>query len=231
MRTPASRVPKEGCGRLLCEVAGAGEFPNEGETDVTDSPAMPPADVERDLLDGIRAGDEQAAAAFDRRFRGRLLRAAQRRGIDAANAEDIVQETLLAAVLQISEHKFEGRVPVGAWVWGIFEKRLADRTRRDLRRQATFVPMGISELATGMTHGAAPDRGLHIADLRRRVRQVFSGLTPRQQMVLLMSVQGGLPTREIARILKLGQKTTEAALTAARKQFARLLGGGDEEKK
>jgi RNA polymerase sigma factor (sigma-70 family) len=67
-----------------------------------------------------------------------------------------------------------------------------------------------------------PDAGLEESHLRDRVRLTLKELPPRERMVLLLKVQRDLPAREIARILKLGNKTTEAALTAAKKHFARL---------
>jgi RNA polymerase sigma factor (sigma-70 family) len=195
---------------------------------VTDSPMTPQTDVDRDLIDGIRAADEDAMAAFDQRFRGRLLGAAQRRGMDLASAEDIVQETLLAAIVQITEDKFQERSPLGAWVWSIFDRRRADRARQDKRRNATFVPLGLGEAPPSLTRLSTPDEALAVHELKWRVREIFGALTPRERMVLLLSAQRGLTAWEIARLLKLGKKTTEAALTAARKRFARLWHEGEE---
>jgi RNA polymerase sigma-70 factor (ECF subfamily) len=196
---------------------------------VTDPPASPDASLlrdQRDLLDGIRVGDDEALTAFDRLFRTRLIGAACRRGMDRQTAEDVVQETLLAAIVQIADGRFEERASLGAWVWAIFLRRFADMARQDARRAARFTELGPGEpsTASSLIPMRQPDAGLEESHLRERVRLTLQELSPRERMVLLLKVQRKLPAREIARILKLGTKTTEAALTAAKKRFAGLWG-------
>lgn len=61
-----------------------------------------------------------------------LLRFAARRVRDAALAEDMVQETLLAALQ--SADAFEQRSTLRTWLTGILQRRIADALRRALRQ-------------------------------------------------------------------------------------------------
>ncbi|MBX3604799.1 MAG: sigma-70 family RNA polymerase sigma factor [Piscinibacter sp.] len=66
-----------------------------------------------------------------------LLRMAARRVPDAALAEDLVQETLLAALQGAAP--FEARAALRTWLTGILLRRCADQARRTARRGDRFV--------------------------------------------------------------------------------------------
>ena len=50
---------------------------------------------------------------------------------DSHKAEDVVQETFLAAVKALD--KFDGRVPVKFWLRGIMKNKIVDSIKRDMR--------------------------------------------------------------------------------------------------
>lgn len=56
----------------------------------------------------------------------------------------------------------------------------------------------------------------------------MQALPPRERLVLLLNVQSGRPCREIAQLLKLGVKVTEALLTSAKKRFRANLAAAQE---
>jgi RNA polymerase sigma factor (sigma-70 family) len=180
---------------------------------------------DRELLEGIASQNEQAIRAFDERFRLRLLLFARRRGLRREDAEDTVQETLIAALRQIQTGAFTGGVPLSAFVNGIFVRRCADTRRRNARRGRLLADSNdiadIEQVPANTERRSAPE-------VIARVREVLSALTPRERLVLLLNQQQGLKAREIAPLLRLGVKTTEATLTRARKRFREMILGDEE---
>src|SRR5688572_30115016 len=67
------------------------------------------------------------------RFRGYLTRYALLQLRDQSAAEDVVQETLLAAIQGGS--RFSGKSTVKTWLTGILKHKIIDQLRRQLREQ------------------------------------------------------------------------------------------------
>jgi RNA polymerase sigma-70 factor (ECF subfamily) len=78
---------------------------------------------------------EPSAVSFDEveRFRGYLMRYALLQLRDSTAAEDVVQETLLAA-LEGSD-RFSGRSTIKTWLTGILKHKIIDQLRRKSREQ------------------------------------------------------------------------------------------------
>jgi RNA polymerase sigma factor (sigma-70 family) len=182
-------------------------------------------DVEADraLLEGIRANNEEALLTFDRRFRGPLLSVARKRGLSVHDAEDAVQETLLAAIAQIRDGRFEGRCSLGAWIGTIFRNHVYDAFRKGARDAKAFVSLEASESAGALAMHADRTLPTELDHTRTCVRECLAALPARERLVLLLNVQHGLRAREIAPLLRLGTKLTESILTAAKKRFREHL--------
>ncbi|MFT3953783.1 MAG: sigma-70 family RNA polymerase sigma factor [Piscinibacter sp.] len=86
-------------------------------------------------LPSIPALDDTSAAGFAdtvSSHRSYLIRFASRRLRDAALVEDVVQETLLAALQ--AQASFDGRASLRTWMTGILLRRIADSVRGQRRR-------------------------------------------------------------------------------------------------
>ncbi|HJU48277.1 MAG TPA: sigma-70 family RNA polymerase sigma factor [Gaiellaceae bacterium] len=89
---------------------------------------------ERALVRGAQQGDALALEALFRLHWPRAHRAAYLVVHDAAAAEDIAQESFLAAVRALD--RFDRRRPFGPWLHRIVVNRAIDHARaRDLRRE------------------------------------------------------------------------------------------------
>jgi RNA polymerase sigma-70 factor, ECF subfamily len=82
------------------------------------------------LLAALRRGDETAFMSLVERYQGMLLRLA-RAYVDAAAAEEVVQETWLAVLQGLS--RFEGRSALKTWIFRILVNRAKTRAERDGR--------------------------------------------------------------------------------------------------
>src|SRR5690348_4275698 len=96
-------------------------------------------DRESHWADLMRSGIGGDGAAYERLLKDLtpVLRSATRRGlmrggITDADAEDIVQETLLA--IHLKRHTWRVEDPIGPWIWAIARNKLVDALRRRGRR-------------------------------------------------------------------------------------------------
>src|SRR5262245_58736789 len=100
-----------------------------------------------ELSSRIRSGEAEAEAEFVRRYEPGLLAIARvRTGRDLA--EDVVQETLATAVLNLRRGAWRGEAPLAAYLATI------------LRRRITRLRLGASVMASGDPVEELPDRGI-----------------------------------------------------------------------
>lgn len=93
---------------------------------------------EDDLVHRARAGDSDAFAALAERFRSELQLHCYRIVGSVQDAEDLVQETLLAAWRGLDG--FEGRTSVRAWLYRIATNRSLNAVRARARRPPEAPP-------------------------------------------------------------------------------------------
>jgi RNA polymerase sigma-70 factor (ECF subfamily) len=99
---------------------------------------MTPVTVDDDLLDRARAGDEDAFRALTDPYRRELQVHCYRILGSLQDAEDLVQETLLAAWQGLPG--FEGRASLRAWLYRIATNRCLNALRDRGRRPSTLLP-------------------------------------------------------------------------------------------
>ena len=141
-------------------------------------------------------------------MRAYLLRYAslQLRNPDAA--EDVVQETLLAALA--AERSFEGRANLRTWVTGILKHKIIDTIRRESRERPldeSDEERGASDF-DGLWHEHSepwqdPDGALHQTQFLRALEACLAGLPARTSRVFLMREHMGMETAEICKELGL----------------------------
>ncbi len=142
-------------------------------------------------------------------------------GGDAVIAEDLTQQTFIAAIDR--RWQFDGRSDVVTWLCGIARHKLADHFRameRDEQRQLRMQVRQIELDDTGGPGDAIEDRSL-IADAMR-------SLPASQRAVLVFVVLDDLPVREAARLLGRSRSATESLLFRARESFRRAYGGREQ---
>jgi RNA polymerase sigma-70 factor (ECF subfamily) len=152
---------------------------------------------ERALVAGARRGDEAAFEALFRLHWPRAYRAAYLVVHDAAAAEDIAQESFLAAVRALD--RFDRRRPFGPWLHRIVVNRAIDWARaRSLRGEVELaVEPAVDAAANGF------DRTL-VAALRQ--------LPPDQRAVVVLRHLLEYTPGEIARLLGVPRGTVNSRL-------------------
>ena len=168
------------------------------------------------VLAVLRVEDAQTQEDLVREFSPRLVGLARLRGFSVADAEEIAQDTLSAALAQLRQGRFEGRSQLSSWVHAIFKRRAADRHRSNVRRHPESVSLEVladsgRELPDGLTREEEATA--------LRVQGALAQLNREHRVVLLLNLQEGHSAKDLARILRRHHKTVEAMVTTAKKAF------------
>ncbi len=157
-------------------------------------------------------------AGFESWYRRTLPRVysylVSRGGGDVALAEELTQQTFIAAIDQRS--RYDGRSDTITWLCGIARHKLADHFRaieRDERRQMRMEVRQI-EFSQGPRADLGPEDRTVIAEILR-------SLPASQRAVLVFVALDDLPVAEAARLLGKSRGATESLLFRAREAFRR----------
>ena len=166
---------------------------------------------EASLIRQARAGSADAIESLVRRHWDSAHRAAFLIVHDAAAAEDIAQEAMLAAVRSIDG--FDRRRPFRPWLHRIVVNRSLDWLRARARRPE------VSADLVGETEGAAAGSDALSDELMRALGQ----LDPDQRALIVMRHLLGYRSAELARMLDLPAGTVRTRLARAVTRLRELL--------
>jgi RNA polymerase sigma-70 factor (ECF subfamily) len=163
--------------------------------------------------------------------RGYLLRYARSKLRDAAIAEDVVHDTLLAALQSLD--RFEHRSALRTWLTAILANKITDAVRRDLRGAAVVDSASAHdgvELPTGdeaegdaeLTDWRDPERVLAGRQAADALLRRLNDMAPLAQRVFVLREVEGLSNGEAARELGL---TPERGALLLHRTRARLRQG------
>jgi RNA polymerase sigma-70 factor, ECF subfamily len=208
---------------------------------------MPGDELSEAPLARARAGDEAAFRELTEPHRRELQLHCYRILGSVQDAEDTVQETLLAAWRKLEA--FEGRASVRSWLYRIATNRCLDALRARSRRPQEVQAMDESPAPTGRTEAVwlepYPDVLLEgIADwtagpaVRYEAKEsielafivALQHLPPRQRAALVLRDVLGFRTAEVAAMLDTGELTIKGALQRARATLRTRLPATDRER-
>jgi RNA polymerase sigma-70 factor (ECF subfamily) len=160
--------------------------------------------------------------AFESWYRRTLPRVysylASRSGGDVALAEELAQQTFIAAIDQRS--RFDGRSDTITWLCGIARHKLADHFRRVERDEHRRMRLEVHELQ--LREGPPPRLEL---EERTAIADALASLPVNQRAVLVFVALDDLPVAEAARLLGKSRGATESLLVRARESFRRAYHG------
>lgn len=161
------------------------------------------------------SGDAGAYRLFLRAVTPHLRAMARRRGAlfggSAADAEDVVQEVLLA--IHLKRGSWDQSRPIGPWISVIVRNKMIDA----LRRRGRHVDVPIEDVIDTLEAEATPD-GLEQRDVERLLSQLKA---QQRDIVRSISVEGG-SVRETATRLSMTEGAVRVALHRALKALAAL---------
>jgi RNA polymerase sigma factor (sigma-70 family) len=175
------------------------------------------------LLAGFRAREPETAAAFVRRFQGRLFGLALTIIGDRAEAEEAAQETFLRA-WRYADGYDPRRGPVATWLLAIGRNVAIDRAR--VRRTEPIDPCALLRLET-IDPDASPDELQIAADEAARLRAAIVTLALEQRRALVLAAYFGRTAREIAVLEDAPLGTIKTRIRTAMLKLNAMLEVGD----
>jgi RNA polymerase sigma factor (sigma-70 family) len=189
--------------------------------------------MDNTLTESLTAAQDREIASWVRRERGRLLRFIRRRVLDAAEAEDILQDALYELV---AAHRLMQPVEqVGAWLMAVVRNRIIDRFRRRKRQgSADRGPPLAEEEGEGIEDllPSPEDGPLALAIRERlleRVAQALDELPPEQRDVFISHELERASFNELSERWGVGVSTLLSRKRYAVLQLRRTLRGAYEE--
>ena len=188
----------------------------EGTSERTRS--EPASDLE--LIRSAADGDRRAFQELVGRHSDSLFRLAVSMSRSRADAEDVLQETLIGAYRGMA--KFDGRASVKTWLTQILVRQSAKMWHKG-RRTAQAVAI---DSPTGAAAGESLARPSAEEDVDRRIDLMAVNTLPddHREVILLREVRG-LSYEEIAEVLRVPQGTVESRLHRARAGLRQRLKG------
>lgn len=180
------------------------------------SPEEAQAD-ERQLVRDVSRGDGGAFHRLVDRHGPGLYRLALSLCGNAADAEDVVQETLTGAYRGIG--RFEGRSSLRTWLSRILMTQVALwRRRRRGRRDAPLVLDASAPTETDPPPARA-EGGAAAVDAKVDLHAALEALSPEHREVIVLRELQGLTYEEIAKVLDVPRGTVESRLHRARAEL------------
>lgn len=195
------------------------------EQDVIDRGDMKVADstsqsYEAKLVEKLSSGDSAAMEEFYNIYRSRLYTLVlEQVDRDQAIAEDLVQETFLAALGSLD--KFRGDSQLYTWLRSIALHKINDFYRRKVReprpKESSPDFDAMKQLEQIGDDEPATLTVMEFEEIRQSVRQALEGLPQDYQAVLVLKYLEEMPVLEISQIMGRSPKSVEGLLSRARK--------------
>ena len=178
---------------------------------------MESTDIE--LIENVRAGDDDSFRILVERHSRAIYRSAYRITGNAADADDVVQETFLRAYRALE--RFDARASFTTWIHRIAINCSLDlidsRKRRDGR-----VNDG-EDLAAIASTAAQPDRVVHSLEMQRAVATAMERLSGNERTAFVLRHFEGMPLEEIGKVLGTQLNATKNTVFRAVKKLREQL--------
>ena len=176
--------------------------------------SVPPAPADEiELLRRIEGGDESAFAELVDRHGRYLYGVAHALVGNAADAEDIVQETFVAVI----NGRYRAEASVRTWLVRILVKRAGMLRRSWFRKGRRTKPLeGAKEQAAGGTGGA---------EAKLDLTTMLQSLSPEHRAVIVLRELEEMSYEEMATALGIPRGTVESRLHRAREELRRKFKG------
>jgi len=180
------------------------------------------------LVRSAVAGDHRAFHALVDRHAPALFRTAMSLSRSRADAEDLLQETFIAAHRGLKQ--FAGRSSVRTWLHTILTRHAFKSLHRSRHHRAALSIDAMSDSPRAVpADDSAMMRQASSTSVDRRldVMQTLQSLSDLHREVLVLRELQGLSYEEIATILKVPRGTVESRLFRARAEFREKFGAND----
>jgi len=185
--------------------------------------------TDEQVVERVLAGETALFEVLMRRHNQRLFRTARAIVRDAAEAEDVTQETYVRAFAQLSQ--FEHRALWSTWVTRIAVNEALAR----VRRRGRFVTTDVARMEEGnmepfddpgRASEAGPERQASERELVGFLERAVDALPDIYRMVFVLREVEGLSTLETAASLDISEDLVKVRLHRARAELRRVMEAG-----
>jgi len=178
------------------------------------------------LLGRTAAGDRAAFDQLVRRHQASVHRFALAATRTPEQAEDVLQETFLAAFR--SAGTYRGQAAVKSWLLAIARNKVNRLGRPRAGQPESFEPLDALGQRAGWGADEDPEAAAMDGERRTLLARALDRLRPEDREVIVLRDLEGLPGDEVAAMLGAGLAAVKSRLHRARLRFAAALreGGG-----
>ncbi len=179
------------------------------------------------LVEKCQNGDTQAFNELVTRYRGKVYAMTYNMVRNEQDAWDLAQDSFLKAWKSISY--FRGQSSFYTWLYRISTNVTIDwlRKKKNQTHSEFDENIGLSNVEPGSGTSSvgelAPYKKLEQEEIRKRIDEAVSKLSPEHRAVILMKEMDGLQYNEIADTLECSIGTVMSRLFYARKKLQSLL--------
>jgi RNA polymerase sigma-70 factor (ECF subfamily) len=173
--------------------------------------------IHQDIIDRCQKGDRLAQSELYRLYYKAMFNTCYRMLDNKVEAEDVMQESFLAAFLRISTYR--GEMSFGSWLKRIVINKTIDalRARKVKFEELDERSIGQEDLSKDNPDAEQDDR--KIAKIREAVRKLPDGF----RVVLSLALFEGYDHEEISMILNINESTSRSQLARAKKKLMEYL--------
>lgn len=177
------------------------------------------AEEDRELVEQVLAGQEEAFARLYDKYKKSLFRTALAITEDQGVAEEILQDTFVRAYRHLQ--RVDLSRPLGAWL-----HRIVVNLSYNWATSHHFWHISLEEVVDWLVAGpqSSPEQAVERADLRQRVREALRALSLEQRLVVILFYLQGFSLAEIAFVLDCPVGTVKSRLFHARRILRQELG-------
>lgn len=172
-------------------------------------------DKEEILVKKILENNERAVNQFYNKYKPPLYSFIRKRVSDNQDIEDILQQTLFAALNSLPNFRF--RSSLFSWLCAIAHHEIVDFYRK--KKLKTILFSKIPFLKEAVDKALKPEERYLRYELQKEIKNVFSQLSEGYSKILRLKYIEEFSMKEIAQRLKTTIKAVESRLTRARKKF------------
>ncbi|MBD3346966.1 MAG: sigma-70 family RNA polymerase sigma factor [Chitinivibrionales bacterium] len=175
------------------------------------------SDNDKDLFDLWQKGDPRGFSGLYEKYKHRVFGFLMRMTGDRNKAEDLMQDTFIAALRNINQ--FDKNRNFLSWIFGIAHKRTIDYFRH-AKVESDHEEDAVSSIGSKFE---TPEGSMSNRSLREKINEAVQCLEASQREVFLLRELGDVPFKDIAEIMNCPINTALGRMRLALKNIRKEL--------
>jgi RNA polymerase sigma-70 factor (ECF subfamily) len=189
-------------------------------TNLTDGDSRAPELNDPALLEAVRRGDDSALGELLTRHAPSIFRFAMKMCRNRDDAEEVAQDTLLAAVRGAKDVREAGSLTT--WFYTVARSFCIKMRRRQKHAPSVLVP--VDESIAETSGGSSPDDEAAAHELTTALDEALGALEEKSREVIVLRDLEGLSASEVAEVLGISVEAVKSRLHRARAAVRARLG-------